>query len=66
MLDLVSVVHQLAQKDEVVIGGEVYKVKNLVTATDGEVLKARVILENVITVDHIDIDIGISARIYKR
>lgn len=66
MLSLVEVIHQLAQKDDVVIKGEVYHVKNLVMATDGEVLKARLVLENTPEVDRIDLDIDISARVYKR
>jgi len=66
MLSLVEVVHQLAQNDEVVIKGEVYKVKNVVMATDGDVLKARFILENKLELDHIAIDVDISARLYKR
>ena len=65
MLDLVEIVHQLAERDEVIIKGEPYRLKNVVSATDGEVLKARFILENVTQADQVAIDVGISAKVYK-
>jgi len=65
MLDLVEIVHQLAERDIVMIKGEPYKLKNVVSATDGEVLKTRFILENIAQSEHVTIDVGISARVYK-
>ena len=66
MLNLIEIVHQLADKNEVVIRGEAFRLKNIVSATDGEVLKSRFILESLSTEDQIEVDIGVSARIYKR
>ena len=66
MFDLIDIVHQLAGKEEIILGGEVYKLRNIVAATDGELLKSRFILENVSSIDKIEIDIGISAKVYKR
>lgn len=65
MLNLVEIIHQLAERDEIVIKGETFRLKNVVSATDGEVLKARFILENISQADQIAIDVGISARVYK-
>ena len=66
MLELQKIVHQLAQKDEVSIDGELYKLKNIISATDGEILKTRFILEGRSHIDNIEIDVAISAKIYKR
>ena len=66
MLELHEIVHQLATKDEVLIQGEPYKIANAAFITDVEVLKTRLLLKSVNTIDKIEIDIGISARIYKR
>ena len=66
MLNLVEIVHQLADRNEVVIRGEHFKLKNIVSATDGEVLKARLVLESLSNEDQIALDVGISAKIYKR
>ena len=65
MLDLVEIVHQLAERDEVIIKGEPYRLRNVVSATDGEVLKTRFILENIAQENQIAIDVGISAKVYK-
>lgn len=66
MLELQEIVHQLAVKDEVLIQGEPYKIANAVYITDGEVLKTRLLLKSLNTANQCEIDIGISARIYKR
>ena len=65
MLDLISIVQQLAQKDTVMIGDEAYKVKNLVAAADDDVMKIRVVLEAKPKLETFSIDIGISAKVYK-
>lgn len=65
MLDLVEIVHQLAEKDTVSIKDEPYKLMNVVSATDGDVLKTRFILKSTNQADNITIDIGISAKVYK-
>ena len=66
MLNLVNIMRQLTEKDEIVIEGESYKLRNMIAATDGDLLKSRFILENTSSVDKIEIDIGISAKVYKR
>jgi hypothetical protein len=66
MLELRDVIHQLANKDEINIRGEQYKVKNMVMAADDSVMKLRVILENTTGNDKIELDVGISAIIYRR
>ncbi len=66
MLELEEIVHQLAQKDEITIRGEVFRLKNAVTATDGNVLKMRLVLESISSIDNIEVDVGISAKVYKR
>ena len=64
MLGLATI-RELATKDEVTIGGKAYKVKNLITATDNEtVVKARVILQEVMEAR--DIDIELSIVVYRR
>jgi len=66
MFGLQEVLHDLAVKDEVIIKGERYRIKNMVSATDNEtVLKIRVVLENIAEVKDINIDIDISALVYK-
>ena len=66
MFELEEIVHQLAQKDEVIIRGELFKLKNAVTATDGSVLKMRLVLESTSRIENIELDVGISAKVYKR
>jgi hypothetical protein len=66
MFELEEIIHQLAQKDEVVIRGERFRLKNVVTASENNILKTRIILESISSTEHVDIDVGISARIYKR
>jgi len=51
----------LAVKDKIVIRGVEYQVKNVVYATDGEVLKARFLLKS----DSNKLDIAISAKVVK-
>jgi hypothetical protein len=66
MFELEEIIHQLAQRDEVVIRGERFRLKNVVTASENNILKTRIILESISSTEHVDIDVGISARIYKR
>lgn len=66
MLDLQEVMAALEEKKEITVNGELFKVRNAVRATDGNILKIRVVLEQVSRVDNIEVDVGISARIYKR
>lgn len=66
MFELEEIIHQLAQRDEVVIRGERFRLKNVVTASENNILKTRIILESISSTEHADIDVGISARIYKR
>lgn len=66
MLELQEVLHQLAQKDEVTIRGEQYKVKNMIMAADDTVMKMRVVLENITSADKVELDVGVSAIIYRR
>jgi hypothetical protein len=66
MFELEEIIHQLAQRDEVVIRGERFRLKNVVTASENNILKTRIILESLSSTEHVDIDVGISARIYKR
>jgi len=66
MFALQEIMHDLATKDEVEIRGEKYRIKNLVSATDNEsVLKIRVVLEQIAGIKNIDVDIDISAVVYK-
>ena len=66
MFELEEIIHQLTQRDEVVIRGERFRLKNVVTASENNILKTRIILESISSTEHVDIDVGISARIYKR
>lgn len=66
MFELEEIIHQLAQRDEVIIRGERFRLKNVVTASENNILKTRIILESISSTEHVDIDVGISARIYKR
>ena len=66
MFELEEIIHQLAQRDEVVIRGERFRLKNVVTASENNILKTRIVLESISSTEHVDIDVGISARIYKR
>jgi hypothetical protein len=66
MFELEEIIHQLAQRDEVVIRGEHFKLKNVVTASENNILKMRLVLESISSTEHVDVDVGISARIYKR
>ena len=66
MFELEEIIHQLAQRDEVVIRGERFKLKNAVTASENDILKMRLVLESISSTEHVDVDVGISARIYKR
>ncbi len=66
MFELEEIIHQLAQRDEVVIRGERFKLKNVVTASENNILKMRIVLESISSTEHVDVDVGISARIYKR
>ena len=66
MLELAEVVSQLTQKDTIVLQGERYKIANAAYITDGEILKTRLLLRSDSGIEPIDLDIAISARIYKR
>ena len=41
MLKLQEIIHQLVNKDSIVIQGDEYKVDNVVYITDAEILKTR-------------------------
>ena len=58
MFELEEIIHQLAQKDEVVIRGERFRLKNVVTASENNILKTRIILESISSAEHVDIDVG--------
>jgi hypothetical protein len=44
MVSLEEVLLSLKAKDSVVLLGETYKIKNIISATDGSILKARLLL----------------------
>ena len=65
MLELQEIVRQLAERDSVVIQGNVYKVDNVVYINDLETLKTRLLLKSTSSENKIAIDIDIFAKIYK-
>ena len=65
MLELQEIIHQLAERDSVVIQGNVYKVDNVVYISDLETLKARLLLKSTSSENKIVIDVDIFAKIYK-
>ena len=65
MLELQEVVRQLAERDSVVIQGNVYKVDNVVYISDLETLKTRLLLKSTSSENKIVIDVDIFAKIYK-
>ena len=65
MLELQEIVRQLAERDSVVIQGNVYKVDNVVYINDVETLKARLLLKSTSSENKIVIDVDIFAKIYK-
>ena len=65
MLDLREIVRKLAEKDSVVIQGNVYKVDNVVYINDVETLKTRLLLKSTNSENRIVIDVDIFAKIYK-
>ena len=65
MLELQEVVRKLAERDSVVIQGNVYKVDNVVYTNDGEILKTRLLLKSTNSENKIVIDVDIFAKIYK-
>ena len=65
MLELQEIVHQLAERDSVVIQGNVYKVDNVVYISDLETLKTRLLLKSTSSENKIVIDVDIFAKIYK-
>ena len=65
MLELQEIVRQLAERDSVVIQGNVYKVDNVVYISDLETLKTRLLLKSASSENKIVIDIDIFAKIYK-
>ena len=65
MLELQEIVHQLLNKDSIVIQGEVYRVDNVVYTTDVEILKTRILLKSTDNENNIAIDVDIFAKIYK-
>lgn len=65
MLELQEIVRQLAERDSVVIQGNVYKVDNVVYISDLETLKARLLLKSASSENKIVIDVDIFAKIYK-
>ena len=65
MLELQEIVRQLAERDSVVIQGNVYKVDNVVYINDVETLKTRLLLKSASSENKIVIDIDIFAKIYK-
>ena len=65
MLELQEIVRQLAERDSVVIQGNVYKVDNVVYISDVETLKTRLLLKSTSSENKIVIDVDIFAKIYK-
>ena len=65
MLELQEIVRQLAERDSVVIQGNVYKVDNVVYISDLETLKTRLLLKSASSENKIVIDVDIFAKIYK-
>lgn len=65
MLELQEIVRQLAERDSVVIQGNVYKVDNVVYISDLETLKTRLLLKSTSGENKIVIDVDIFAKIYK-
>ena len=65
MLELQEVVRKLAERDSIVIQGNVYKVDNVVYANDVEILKTRLLLKSTSSENKIIIDVDIFAKIYK-
>ena len=65
VLELQEVVRKLAERDSVVIQGNVYKVDNVVYTNDGEILKTRLLLKSTNSEKKIVIDVDIFAKIYK-
>ena len=64
MLELQEIVRQLAERDSVVIQGNVYKVDNVVYINDLETLKTRLLLKSTSSENKIVIDVDIFAKIY--
>ena len=65
MLELQEIARQLAERDSVVIQGNVYKVDNVVYISDLETLKTRLLLKSTSGENKIVIDVDIFAKIYK-
>ena len=65
MLELQEIVRQLAERDSVVIQGNVYKVDNVIYINDVETLKTRLLLKSTSSENKIVIDVDIFAKIYK-
>ena len=65
MLELQEIVRQLAERDSVVIQGNVYKVDNVVYISDVETLKTRLLLKSTSSENKIVSDVDIFAKIYK-
>lgn len=65
MLELQEIVRQLAERDSIVIQGNVYKVDNVVYISDVETLKTRLLLKSTSSENKIVIDVDIFAKIYK-
>lgn len=65
MLELQEIVRQLAERDSVVIQGNVYKVDNVVYINDVETLKTRLLLKSTSSENKIVIDVDIFAKIYR-
>ena len=65
MLELQEIVRQLAERDSVIIQGNVYKVDNVVYINDVETLKTRLLLKSASSENKIVIDVDIFAKIYK-
>jgi hypothetical protein len=65
MLSLEEVLLSLKAKDTITLSGEAFKIKNIIAATDGKVLKAHLIL---IKPDEMDccVNIEISTRIHEK
>ena len=65
MLELQEIDRQLAERDSVVIQGNVYKVDNVVYINDVETLKTRLLLKSMSSENKIIIDVDIFAKIYE-
>ncbi len=65
MLELQELINKLFYKDFISVNNTDYKIINVVYVTDNEVLKAKLLLENINNNNKILIDFGFCLKIYK-